>query len=139
MRRRAYEDELEALNRDILRMGSMVEDAVRASVEALAVQDLYQAQTVIDNDPVIDGLELGVEQRCVNLLALQQPMAKDLRLVATAISIVTDLERMGDHAVNISDEVSSCENACEVRAVLGHEAPDGAAGSGSIDCFHLDA
>ncbi|HBK60442.1 MAG TPA: phosphate transport system regulatory protein PhoU [Firmicutes bacterium] len=103
MRRRAYETELEALNQDILRMGSMVENAVRASVEALARQDLEQARMVIDDDAAIDGMERGVEQRCVNLLALQQPMARDLRLVATAISIVTDLERMGDHAVNISE------------------------------------
>ncbi len=138
MRRRAYEDELEALNRDILRMGSMVEDAVRASVEALAVQDLYQAQTVIDNDPVIDGLELGVEQRCVNLLALQQPMAKDLRLVATAISIVTDLERMGDHAVNISEVTMRIGNRPLIKPLI--DIPRMAALSqdmirGSLDAF----
>ena len=140
MRRRAYEDELEALNRDILRMGSMVEDAVRASVEALAVQDLYQAQTVIDNDPVIDGLELGVEQRCVNLLALQQPMAKDLRLVATAISIVTDLERMGDHAVNISEVTMRIGNRPLIKPLI--DIPRMAALSqdmirGSLDAFEI--
>ena len=102
------------------------------------MQDLYQAQTVIDNDPVIDGLELGVEQRCVNLLALQQPMAKDLRLVATAISIVTDLERMGDHAVNISEATMRIGNRPLIKPLI--DIPRMAALSqdmirGSLDAF----
>lgn len=105
MSRREYQRELEELNKEILTMGSMVEEAVRLSVEALATKDMDLARKVAANDAVVDEIGLAIEGRCLNLLALQQPLARDLRLVATAISIATDLERMGDHAVNVSEIV----------------------------------
>lgn len=118
MRRQAYESELAALNQDILRMGSVVEDAVRRSVEALAKQDAAMARDAASGDAGIDELELGIEQRCVNLLALQQPLAKDLRLVTTAILIATDLERIGDHAVNISETVIRIGNRPLIKPLI---------------------
>ncbi len=105
MSRREYQRELEELNKEILTMGSMVEEAVWLSVEALATKDMDLARKVAANDVAVDEIGLAIEGRCLNLLALQQPLARDLRLVATAISIATDLERMGDHAVNVSEIV----------------------------------
>jgi len=101
--RRAYEQELRALNQDILMMGSMVEEAVHLAIEALARQDVDVAKKIIENDRRVDDLELSIEERCLKLLALQQPLAGDLRMIATAIWVITDLERIGDHAVNISE------------------------------------
>ncbi len=101
--RRAYDRELDALRQDILRMGSMVEDSICSAVSALARQDLDLARRIIERDHRVDDLELAIEERCLKLLALQQPLAGDLRMIAAAIWLVTDLERMGDHAVNICE------------------------------------
>ncbi len=86
-------------------MGSMVEKSVRQAIDALATRDTALAHDVIEEDLAIDKLALHIEQTCLDMLALQQPLARDLRLVAAAISIATDLERMGDEAANISEVV----------------------------------
>lgn len=86
-------------------MGGMVEKSVQQAIDALATRDTSLAKQVIEEDLAIDKLALHIEQMCLDMLALQQPMAKDLRLVAAAMSIVTDLERMGDEAANISEVV----------------------------------
>lgn len=101
--RRAYEQELRALKQNILMMGSTVEEAVHLAIEALAHQDVDLARQIIENDKRVDDLEVSIEEQCLKLLALQQPLAGDLRMIATAIWVITDLERMGDHAVNISE------------------------------------
>jgi phosphate transport system protein len=103
MTRKAYDQELDALKQDILRMGSMVEEAVYLAITALTQQDVELASRVITSDRYVNVLEPAIEERCLNLLALQQPLAGDLRMVATAIWIITDLERIADHAVNISE------------------------------------
>jgi phosphate transport system protein len=86
----------------VLRMGSMVENVINMSVEALKQQDIELAKKVYEEDDKIDAIELEIEQECMTLLALQSPLARDLRTIATALKIITDLERMGDHAVNIA-------------------------------------
>jgi len=83
-------------------MGTVVEEAIERSVRSLAEQDTALAQAVIDGDDQADELELDIEQRCLALFALQQPMATDLRSIGTALKIVTDLERMADHATDIA-------------------------------------
>jgi len=91
------------LNISLLKMGAMVQEIIQVSVQALAKQDLEMAKKVCQLDDRIDELELKIEQECMKLLALQQPMAKDLRVIGTIMKIITDLERMGDHAVNIAN------------------------------------
>jgi len=78
---------------------------VLVAVEALLERDAARAQQVIDGDRVIDSMEVELEEQCLNLLALQQPMARDLRTLVSALKIATDLERVGDHAVNIANRI----------------------------------
>ncbi len=100
--RSQFQEELKSLNIKLLKMGSMVQNIIEVSVQALAKQDLDRARSVFELDDDIDALELEIEHQCMNLIALQQPIARDLRTIGTIMKIITDLERMGDHAVNIA-------------------------------------
>lgn len=100
--RSQFQEELKTLNIKLLKMGSMVQNIIEVSVQSLAKQDLDRARSVFELDDDIDALELEIEHQCMNLIALQQPIAKDLRTIGTILKIITDLERMGDHAVNIA-------------------------------------
>lgn len=100
--RHAFDRALAELQQEILRMGSLVEQAIYNSVHSLASQDLDLAEQVISGDEIIDKLELEIEDRCLKLIATQQPIAKDLRRISTGYKIITDLERMADHAVDIA-------------------------------------
>ena len=102
---RHFERELEALKEQLLLMGGRAESIVLKSVEALRRLDTGLAQEVFADDRVIDRMEIDIEERCVRLLALQQPMARDLRFITAALKINNDLERVGDHAVNIAGSV----------------------------------
>ncbi len=97
-----FENQLRELNVKLLKMGAMVQDIIEVSVQALVKQDLDMAKEVYRMDDEIDELELELENECMRLLALQQPIARDLRVIGTIMKIITDLERMGDHAVNIA-------------------------------------
>jgi phosphate transport system protein len=100
--RKNFQDELKHLSEDLLMMGNMVEQCIVKAVQALKEQDVALAQEVIDGDEKIDSIELVIEDRCLKLIAQQQPMAKDLRKIATALKIITDLERIADHACDIA-------------------------------------
>jgi len=100
--RHHYSKELEHLQRMILRMGCMMEEALKKSMDALVNQDITLAQEVIDGDDRLDDMELEIEDICAKLIAREQPVASDLRTILTALKIITDLERMADHAVDIS-------------------------------------
>lgn len=100
--RKSFHEELERLQQDLLRMGTIVEEAINHAVKSLKDKDLDLAKRVIDEDRIVDDMQIDIEQRCLGLLALQQPMARDLRTIGTALKIVTDLERMADHAVDIA-------------------------------------
>jgi len=100
--RSQFENQLKNLNVKLLKMGEMVQDIIEVSVQALAKQDLETAKMVYKMDDKIDELELEIENDCMKLLALQNPLARDLRVIGTIMKIITDLERMGDHAVNIA-------------------------------------
>jgi phosphate transport system protein len=102
MGRSAFHTELHELQNAILKMGAMVEGAIAKAIEALTKQDTEVAQTVVDGDDAIDAVQLDIEAKSLRLLALQQPLARDLRFIGTALKIVTDLERIGDHAVDIA-------------------------------------
>lgn len=99
---RTFHADLKELKQEILKMGSMVEEAVDLSVTALKNQDADMAQKVRAGDEAIDDMELLIEDRCVKLIATQQPMAKDLRKISVAFKIITDLERMADYATDIA-------------------------------------
>lgn len=102
MTRLHFQQNLEEVKHKVLRMGSLVEVIVDKAVTSLKEQNLELAKTIVEEDDKIDAMDLEIEMDCMKLLALQQPLAKDLRIIATALKIITDLERMGDHAVNIS-------------------------------------
>jgi phosphate transport system protein len=86
----------------VLRMGALVESIIDTTVTALKEHNVDLAREVYKKDDEIDQLELEIEEECMMILALQQPVAKDLRTIATVLKVITDLERMGDNAVNIA-------------------------------------
>ena len=100
---RHFEQELESLREQLLVMGGRAETATRKAIRALERREPELADEVIGEDRIIDRLEIDIEERCVRLLALQQPMARDLRFITAALKISSDLERVGDHAVNIAE------------------------------------
>jgi len=99
---RHFHEELEALKQTLLAMGGLVEDQIRRVMRALLERDGILAQEVIDRDARVNAYDVEVDEKCVELLALHQPAAGDLRFITTAMKIVTDLERIGDQAVNIA-------------------------------------
>jgi phosphate transport system protein len=102
---RHFHEELEALKQTLLAMGGLVEDQIRRVMKALLERDDVVAQEVIERDRQVNTYDVEVDEQCVSLLALHQPAAGDLRFITTAMKIVTDLERIGDQAVNIAQRV----------------------------------
>ena len=100
---RKFLQELDKLKQDLLRMASLVEQAIANSVKSLVERDTDLAYRVIEEDRQIDTIEMKIDEQCLRLLALRQPMAVDLRFITSAMKIITDLERMGDLAVNIAN------------------------------------
>jgi phosphate transport system protein len=100
--RQSFRDELVALEQELLQMGTLTGTMVREAVEALQQNDTSLAQTVLAQDDAVDEMDRKIEAQCIRLLALQQPMARDLRQIESALKVITDLERIGDHAVDIA-------------------------------------
>jgi phosphate transport system protein len=95
--------DLDRLKKEVLAMGSMVEDAINKAIASLVQRDTDLAQEVLDGDDAIDRKELDVEDTCLKMLALHQPVAGDLRFIIAVLKVNNDLERMGDHAQNIAE------------------------------------
>ncbi len=106
---RHFEDELQTLQQLLLRMGGLVEQQIARAIESLVDRDSDLARDVIERDREVNQLDILVDEECLKVIALHQPAAGDLRLVTTALKINTDLERIGDMAVNI------CERALELN------------------------
>ena len=102
---RHFHEELEVLKQTLLAMGGLVEDQIRHVMQALVDRDDALATEVIERDRQVNAYDVEVDAQCVELLALHQPAAGDLRFITTAMKIVTDLERIGDQAVNIGQRV----------------------------------
>ena len=102
---RHFHEEIETLKQTLLAMGGLVEDQIRHVMRALIERNDALAQEVIERDQQVNAYDVEVDETCVSLLALHQPAAGDLRFITTAMKIVTDLERMGDQAVNIAQRV----------------------------------
>lgn len=100
---RHFHDQLSSLKQKLLDMSAAAEERTDLAVEALMTRDRDKARLVIEGDAELNRLEVEVEQAAVELLALQQPMARDLRFIIGAIKVSNDLERVGDHAVNIAE------------------------------------
>lgn len=100
--RNRFDRQLVQLNNELIEMGGMIEKAISDTVKALVNQDIELASNVIEYDEEIDHQEREIEQLCLKLLLQQQPVAKDLRLISAALKMITDMERIGDHATDIS-------------------------------------
>lgn len=98
-----FDEELRLLKDKVLKIGSLVEIAIRNSVRSLVERDSNLARKVIENDHRINALDVEIDEECIRLIALRQPKAKDLRFITTAMKITTDLERIGDLAENIAE------------------------------------
>lgn len=96
------QNELDKLKEEILRMGRLLEEQIHNAVKALADKDPDLAHKVIEKDEIIDQMELDIERKALGLIALRQPMARDLRLIGTCLRIIIDIERMADHAEDIA-------------------------------------
>ncbi len=106
---RHYEEELRGLRTLLLKMGGMVERQIAEAVDSLVERDSARARVVIAGDAEVNRMDIEVDELCIRLLALRQPAAGDLRFITTGLKITTDLERIGDMAVNI------CERALELN------------------------
>jgi phosphate transport system protein len=104
-----YEEELKKLREEILYMGGLVEDQIQRSIKSLVDRDSKLAEVIIERDHEVNRLDVGIDELCIRLLALHQPAGRDLRFITTGLKITTDLERIGDMAVNI------CERALELN------------------------
>jgi len=98
-----FEEQLANLNSSLIEMGAMVEQAIADAIKALIEQDVELAQKIFDSDDELDNKEKELESLCLKLLLQQQPVARDLRLVSSVLKMITDLERIGDHAQDISE------------------------------------
>lgn len=102
MTREVFTQELGDLNIEVVKMATGVVDAIENAVRALSNRDKDLAQQIIDGDDRFDELEADIERKCVELIAMQQPIASDLRLITAILKLITDLERIADHAADIS-------------------------------------
>ena len=101
--RNRFDRQLEQLNNELIQMGSMIEHAIEMAVSALVNQDTEKAKKAMAYDVEIDHQERDIESLCMKLLLQQQPVARDLRLISAALKMITDIERIGDHACDISE------------------------------------
>ena len=99
---RHFDEQIDHLKEQLLLMSGRAEGITRKALEALMRRDIVLAEEVLADDKAIDRMEIDIEELCIELLALQQPLARDLRLIAAGLKISNDLERVGDHAVNIA-------------------------------------
>lgn len=98
-----FDEELQQLKEKLLKMGSLVEDGIKNSIHALVERDNTLARKVIENDRLVNTLDVEIDEESIRLIALRQPKATDLRFITMAMKITTDMERMGDLAVNIAE------------------------------------
>jgi len=111
--RKTYHENLKIIQNEMLFMGSMVEKAIARSIEALKERDLALAHQVIADDLKINEKRFGIEEKCIQLIATQQPMASDLRIIVSVLNVISDLERIGDHA----------EGIAKIVVMIGDEPP----------------
>ena len=109
--RNKFDKQLDVLNNELIKMGSLVEERIEGAVDALINRNIALAKEIIDGDTEVDEMERDIESKCLKLILQQHPVAGDLRLISSILKMVTDLERIGDHAKDIS----------EITILLSHE------------------
>lgn len=117
MPRKTFEASLEDLNVELIKMGAIVENAINSAIIALKNNDDKLAKEVVDQDRVIDDMEKDIEAKCLSLILRQQPVACDLRVVSTALKMVTDMERIGDQAADIAELVMDFKSDLKYKAI----------------------
>lgn len=115
---RHFDQQLGALRKNLIQMASLVETAIAGAIKSLIERDSRLAQGVIKSDESIDSLELEIDKQCVDLLALRQPLAIDLRFITSSIKITNNLERMGDLAVNIAERVIPLSQEPQLKPLI---------------------
>ncbi|MFZ3062553.1 MAG: phosphate signaling complex protein PhoU [Actinomycetota bacterium] len=118
MPRKTFHEELKELQDDVVKMGERVEVAVRKSLEALLNKDRALADEVVREDDIIDEMNMAIEERSLRMLARQQPVARDLRLISSILKIVIHLERIGDYAFNIAKVTRRLDKGTESKLIL---------------------
>jgi phosphate transport system protein len=113
-----FQKELQELKESLLKMAAMVEEAIHTSVQSLVQRDSELAKKTFEGEDKINAMEITIEDMCLRLLALRQPMAADLRFITAALKIITDLERMGDQAVNIGERAISLNQEPQLKPYL---------------------
>ena len=101
--RNRFDRQLEQLNNELIKMGGLIEKAIEMAITGMVNQDAELARSAIEFDNEIDEQEKTIENLCLKLLLQQQPVARDLRLISSALKMITDMERIGDHAADISE------------------------------------
>ena len=110
--------ELEEIHKNVIKMGTLIEQSIDDTIEALVKQNIKLAQEVIDKDDLIDNMELEIEKEAILLIAKQQPIASDLRKIASVMKIITDLERIADHCADISEYTIKLANERYVKPLI---------------------
>lgn len=118
MARKVFEDRLSELHESLMAMGLLVEEAIYKSVKSLADKNIDLANDIVQKDKQINELEVEIEKKCFELIALQQPVGIDLRRIATMLKVVTDLERMGDHAVSIAKSTIHLKDETYIKPLI---------------------
>ena len=134
--RSEYDEQLKNLDQSVAHMGEMVTGAVAQAIEALEKGDVEKAQKIVKGDENIDQEERAIEHICLTLLLRQQPVARDLRRVSTALKMVTDLERIGDHASDIAEMIPHLAAA---QINLEQELPNMCRKALEMACLSIDA
>lgn len=116
--RHYFDKELEELHLELIKMGSLVEESIDNTIQALKKQDIELAMKIFKGDDVIDDLEKKIEKLCLNLIARQQPLAKDLRSISTALKIITDMERIADHSADIAEITIRIANTKYIKPLI---------------------
>lgn len=117
MPRKTFEASLEDLNVELIKMGAIVEKAINSAIAAFKNHDEKLAKEVVEQDRVIDDMEKDIEAKCLSLILRQQPVARDLRVVSTALKMVTDMERIGDQAADIAELVMGFSDELKYNAI----------------------
>jgi len=113
-----FQKQLEELKENLLKMATLVEEAIDNAVQSLVKRDSGLAQKAFETEDRINTMDIAINTECLNLLALRQPMAADLRFITSALKIITDLERMGDQAVNIAERAVSLNREPQLKPYI---------------------
>ena len=113
--RKRFDEQLNELNQEMIHMGNIIEQAIENALDALIHKDIKKANEIIKSDNEIDRQERKIENLCLQLLLQQQPVAKDLRFISATLKMITDMERIGDHATSIAELTIETVNQAHIK------------------------